>query len=153
MTISCSIFSKKPGSAFRYSKGDQPSMKCFGNKDHKTLVFMVQTSILFNTHSSTCMQYVLVSVITYRVIVTYRHYCFYKYCKDSLDYCKCKPRNFRCQKDEKFFFITKQINLVTWEFSLTWPLSQNILTSLSFVDSFKLRYVCVPHNIYSARML
>ena len=99
------------------------------------------------------MQYVLVSVITYRVIVTYRHYCFYKYYKDSLDYCKCKPRNFRCQKDEKFFFITKEINLVTWEFSLTRPLSQNTLTSLSFVDSFKLRYVCIPHNIYSARVL
>ena len=45
---------EKPGSAFRYSKGDQPSMKCFGNKDHKTLVFMVQTSILFNSHSSAC---------------------------------------------------------------------------------------------------
>ena len=48
------VILEKPGSAFRYSKGDQPSMKCFGNKDHKTLVFMVQTSILFNTHSSAC---------------------------------------------------------------------------------------------------
>ena len=37
MSINCSIFSKRPSSAFRYSKGDQTSTECFGYACHYPL--------------------------------------------------------------------------------------------------------------------
>ena len=113
-------------------------------------VSFVQTSILLIICSSACSSYNIMCHISYNLVsaswlqvalqgcVTYRHYCFCKCCIDSLEYCKYKPRNFGCQKGEKFLFITEEINPVTWEFSLTWPLSLNTLPLISLLDSFKL---------------
>ena len=84
----------------------------------------------------------------YRVAVIYRHYCFCKCWIYGLDYCKCKPRTLDLRKVKSFFALQrKSIHLPE---NIVWPrctLSLNTLTSLSLVDSFKLMYECVPHNI------